>query len=255
MGSVQIREVAIGNGTPKICAVLDGVLREDILEQIDDALEAGAEMTEWQVDAYSWHQSEEKLMKTLRLIREKLQQVPLIFNFRSRKAGGYQDILIADYRKLYLEAASSDCIDLAEIDMEFMEQLGSSFLQLLKETGVKVVLCDNYPETTPEDSLLLFRLNLMEHLGADVGKVVVQPKKAQDVFRLMELTLQAEAFVCFPIIAISLGELGKFSRISGELSHSAITYASVRDEPQAGEYNIYDLKDALELVHIEKVRV
>lgn len=245
---IRVRETVLGDGRPKICGIIDGSLREDLLQQIDEATEAGAELIEWRADTYSWFQSHEKVLETLQKMREKMQNMPLLFNFRTIHTGGSQEISIADYRELYLQALSSKCVDIFEVELDLIEQLGGHIIQKLQEGGAKVILNDTYLTKTPEDSLLLFRLNLMEHLGADLGKIVVCPANRQEVFRLMEITLQAEAFVQLPIVTISLGELGRFSRVCGELNGSALAYAVINDEPKNGEFSIYDLVKALELV-------
>lgn len=248
MKSIQVKDVILGDGKPKVCCILDGPARRDLLQQIDEALEAGAELLEWQVDTYKWFDSLEKVDLTLLAMSEKLAGRPLIFNLRPPEAGGFHEISVEDFRQLNQKAADSNIADIIELDLNYTEQLGSSFIQGLQEKNVKVILSDTSLDSTPEDSLLVFRLNLMAHLGADIGKIAALPQVPQDVFHLMEITFQAEAFVQFPIITVSLGELGRFSRISGELSSSALAYATLSEHPREGEFNIKDLTYLLQML-------
>ena len=52
MNPVVVRNVAIGEGIPKICVPIVGKTREEILEAAKNILPIGADVVEWRVDWY-----------------------------------------------------------------------------------------------------------------------------------------------------------------------------------------------------------
>lgn len=233
---------------PKICLSLTGSTIKELLQQIAVAIEGEADLVEWRGDTYHWFYSVERVMEVLPIIKEKLKQIPLIFNFKCSKNGGENSISVAEYRELYLQVAASSYVEFIDMDLDFINHLGHNFVKELKRQNLKIILSDYSLKETPAPSLLLFRLNLMEHLGADIGKIVAMPNDRQDVFSLMELNIQAEAFVTIPIVTISLGKIGRLSRISCGLSGSFITYASVDKIEQDGRLPITALKQTIQLL-------
>ena len=52
MNPVVVRNVAIGEGIPKICVPIVGKTREEILDAAKKILPIGADVVEWRVDWY-----------------------------------------------------------------------------------------------------------------------------------------------------------------------------------------------------------
>ena len=49
---IQIKNLTLGSGIPKICVPLTGKTREAILEEAKNAVSAGAQMLEWRADFF-----------------------------------------------------------------------------------------------------------------------------------------------------------------------------------------------------------
>ena len=101
----------------------------------------------------------------------------------------------------------------------------------MQALDVRVILSYYNFEETPEDAVILFRLNLIEHLGGDIAKIVVQPQNESDVLRLMGIVLKAQTFVSLPIVSVSLGRIGKLSQVCGSLDGSCMTYGCLEGKP------------------------
>ena len=52
MNPVKVRNITIGEGTPKICVPIVGVTKEEILEAGKNICTIGADVIEWRVDWY-----------------------------------------------------------------------------------------------------------------------------------------------------------------------------------------------------------
>ncbi len=77
--------------------------------------------------------------------------------------------------------------------------------------------------------MILFRLNLMEHWGADIAKIVLEPQNEADVLRQMGIVMKAQTFVTLPVVSVSR-QTGKFSQISGSLDGSCMTYGCLEGQ-------------------------
>lgn len=254
MKKINVRNVVLGEGLPKICVSLTGKTEKDLVAQADAAYKAKVDLVEWRVDFYDGLHSVEMVLGTLALIRSQLRDLPLIFTLRTTAEGGMQDVSISHYKEIYDRVSMSNFTDVVDIELNQSENLGAAFISQIKARGTTVIMSSHEFQSTPDNSILLFRLNMMEHLGADIGKIAVMPQHRKDVIRLLEMTIRAEAFVSLPLITMSMGELGKGSRLLGELSGSIMTFASLDEESAPGQMPLADVRAALELLHIDPTK-
>lgn len=76
------------------------------------------------------------------------------------------------------------------------------------------------------------------------------PKEKKDVIILLDATQEMlEKYAVKPIITMSMNGMGCISRICGELTGSAVTFASVGTASAPGQLPIQELKTTLELIH------
>lgn len=75
---IQIREVRIGSGQPKICVPMTGKDRSALLEEAGRIRDIKADLAEWRADFYEGLSHEESLPDMLREIRNALGEIPLI---------------------------------------------------------------------------------------------------------------------------------------------------------------------------------
>jgi 3-dehydroquinate dehydratase-1 len=163
-------------------------------------------------------------------LRDEIRNIPLIFNLRTTEAGGLLDISLNQYRHINEFAVSSRAIDLADVEVSIIDQLSTTFIKWMQALDVRVILSYYNFKETPEDAVILFRLNLMEHWGADIAKIVLEPQNEADVLRQMGIVMKAQTFVTLPVVSVSLGRLGKFSQISGSLDGSCMTYGCLEGQ-------------------------
>lgn len=223
MMDIQVREVRFDAGKPKICVPIVGKTFEEIIEQAVEAKKI-AEVIEWRADYYEDVLDDDKLNTTLLALRDEIRNIPLIFNLRTAEAGGQIDITLNQYRQINEFAVSSRAIDIADVEVSILDQLSTTFVKWMQALDVRVILSYYNFEETPEDAVILFRLNLIEHWGADIAKIIVQPQNESDVLRLMGIVMKAQTFVSLPIISVSLGRIGKLSQVCGSLDGSCMTY-------------------------------
>lgn len=125
---IQVKNLQIGTGRPKVCAPLTGVTQEKILSEARLAREAGADLVEWRVDFYQEILQLEKVLETLVLLRHELQGLPLLFTFRTLAEGGKQDLSIREYHDLYETVVTEQLVDMVDIELFQIESLGRGMI-------------------------------------------------------------------------------------------------------------------------------
>lgn len=248
---IQLKGIQLGKGRPKICAPMIGETREELLREAILAKKAGADLVEWRIDYYENVFHYETVIETLTLLHEMLDGLPLLFTFRTLSEGGNQDISIRDYHELYQKIARSGLVDMIDLELFKIESLEKELLAEIKQLKIPMIISSHNFKETPADPVLLYQLNMMEHFGADIGKLAVTPNNERDVLRLLELTRRAGAFVSMPVITMSMGELGMISRLSGNITGSVMTFGALTSEKASapGQITVKELKQIIQLLN------
>ncbi len=97
-------------------------------------------------------------------------------------------------------------------------------------------------DKTPAEDDIVGRLTSMVEYGADVAKMAVMPNSVQDVITLLEATHRASLSLSKPIITMSMGDLGKVSRIAGEVFGSSLSFGTVGAASAPGQVALDHLK-------------
>ncbi|MGX7174526.1 type I 3-dehydroquinate dehydratase [Enterococcus ratti] len=248
---IQVKGVDLGAGRPKICAPLIGETREELLREAVLAKESGTDLVEWRIDYYEDVFQADAVMQTLTLLHEMLEELPLLFTFRTLAEGGKQEISIRGYHALYQSVVHSGLVDMVDIELSKIESFEKERLAQISQLNIPIIISTHNFKETPADPVLLYQLNLMEHFGAAIGKIAVTPQNERDVLRLMELTRRAGAFVSMPLITLSMGKLGMISRLSGNLTGSVMTFGALTPEKStaSGQMTVKELKEIIELLN------
>ena len=223
MKTIQIRNITIGEGRPKIRVPVVGQTEEDILREAAGFASLPVDVVEWRADWFQDVFDIEKVLHTAKALRSALGELPLLFTFRTAKEGGEKEISAEAYRKLNLTLAASGLVDL--IDVELL-----SGNELVKE--------------------LIHRLRLMQDFDADLPKIAVMPTCRQDVLTLLSATLEmAETYADRPIITMSMSGTGVISRLTGEFFGSALTFGAATKASAPGQIPVSELEIVLSVIH------
>lgn len=243
-----MKRLHLENGRPKICVSLTGTNHAELLEQVEAINQSSAEIAEWRVDYFEDSDDIEKVLEMLIDINEKLINRLLLFTFRTLEEGGEKSISLPDYKKLYLAVSASKKVDLMDVEMTRVEFLGRQLVQDIKKQDILVILSSHDFEKTPDDATLIFRIGVMNQLGADIGKIAAMPQEIQDVLRMMAIISKSRGFNQLPLITMSMGDLGKVSRVSGELTGSLLTFGSLGAASAPGQIPVEELAKTLEIL-------
>ncbi len=279
MQTVKVRSVEIGVGMPKICVPVMGRDEEEILAAAKAVREGSADLVEWRADWFSaacldgmafgdkaacsgvasgegkaarteGAADVEKMVDVARKLREVFGDLPFLFTFRTEVEGGEWNLAREEYVRLNVAMARSGHVDLVDVELSAGEGAVGDVVHTAHENGVKVVASSHDFEKTPAREEIVGRLRQMQDLDADILKIAVMPKCRRDVLTLLAATEEMYTeHADRPLVTMSMGELGKVSRVCGETFGSAVTFGAVGNASAPGQMEAGRLRGGLELLH------
>ena len=247
MKTIQIRNITIGEGRPKICVPVVGQTEEDILREAAGLVSLPVDVVEWRAD---WFQDVFDIEKVKDELRKALGETPILMTFRTSKEGGEKEISAEAYRKLNLTLAASGLVDLIDVELFSGNELVKELIREAHSHGVKVIASNHDFHKTPSKEELIHRLRLMQDFDADLPKIAVMPTCRQDVLTLLSATLEmAETYADRPIITMSMSGTGVISRLTGEFFGSALTFGAATKASAPGQIPVSELETVLSVIH------
>lgn len=134
------------------------------------------------------------------------------------------------------------------VDVEIDRADSASLIASARESGVPVVASHHNFEATDSADRLLRTFAAMSEAGADVAKVAMMPQEPADVLRLLEATAAADVSAAHPVLGISMGPLGRTSRIMGADFGSCATFAQIGQASAPGQIDAVVLAEILDRV-------
>lgn len=248
-GTVQVRNLWIGEGMPKICIPLVGRSRQEILAAAAAAAAEVPDLLEWRVDWYEQHADPESVCELLVQLRQEVGTLPLLFTFRTGKEGGKADICVDEYIRLNQAAIDTGMVDLVDVELGRGEDVLQELIQAAhKRNAAVIVSCHDF-ERTPSREEMVSLMCRMQELGADIPKLAVMPRSDSDVIALINATHEMRMeHSSTPVITMSMGIMGSITRLGGEIFGSAVTFASTGQESAPGQIGITELRQMLAIL-------
>ncbi len=247
---IEVRGVKIGKGIPKICVPIVGVTQNEILAEAQNVESKKIDMVEWRADWFENVFDYENVKEVLKGLRAILENIPLLFTFRTAKEGGQKEIEPKGYAKLNKQVSESGLVDLIDVELFMGDPYVSDIIYTAQKAGVGVIVSNHDFEKTPEKEEMLSRLCKMQDLGADILKIAVMPQSKKDVCTLLLTTEEMKSkHAKQPIVTMSMGDLGLVSRLCGEAFGSALTFGAVGKTSAPGQIAVEKLYAILNSIH------
>ena len=246
---VQVRDIKIGNGIPKICVPIVGQTADEIFAAARSFHSISPDVVEWRADWFEGVLDFAQTEHVLTHLRAILGNTPLLFTFRSRREGGNLAIEPDAYVQLNQLVIGTGLADLVDVEIFTGDTYASAIIQAAHGTDVKVIGSYHDFHKTPEKDEIITRLKKMWELGADIPKIAVMPQSKKDVLTLLAATEELTAETHRPIITMSMSQTGMISRLSGEIFGSALTFGAVGQTSAPGQICAADLREILTLIH------
>ncbi len=185
-----------------------------------------------------------------RLLRNvKIQTgLPVILTIRKEKEGGVFKGSEAE-RAACIEDAMK-LADAIDIELRMEEEKREEIMDEAKKNRIPVILSYHDLNKTPEEDAMKAMLEEESGAGAGMAKLAVKANSMEDVFKLLKVTREMSSRLSIPTCTISMGELGKISRIAAPLFGSAISYGYVTRETAPGQLSVSQLRQAFEMLGV-----
>ncbi|MFT8350837.1 type I 3-dehydroquinate dehydratase [Clostridium saccharoperbutylacetonicum] len=248
--TVKVRNVVLGEGTPKICVPIVGRTKEELIEEVEGLKDISLDVVEWRVDYYENVEDIERVKELLVSLRKLLSNTPILFTFRSKKEGGEKEVSTSYYAKLNKEIAATRLVDLIDVELFTGDEIVKDIVAYAHDSEVKVVMSNHDFFKTPVQEEIVSRLRKMQELGADLPKIAVMPQNKSDVLVLLSATNEmVENHAEGPIITMSMAGTGVISRLAGEVFGSALTFGAAKKASAPGQIGVADLCTVLNILH------
>ena len=253
MSTLTIKNVTIGEGTPKIIVPLVGTTEEQILQEAEMVKSLKPDIIEWRVDIYEHVENLEAVSQLASKLRNALSDTLLLFTFRSFKEGGNKEITDPYYFELLHAAIRSKQFDLVDVELFFEESEVKATVKLAKENGVYVIMCNHDFHKTPAKEEIIYRLRKMQEYGADIPKIAVMPQSVDDLIVLLDATNTMKTkYADRPFITMSMAGTGLISRLAGAVFGSSCTFGAGKEASAPGQIPVDQLRSVLEIIDKSK---
>ncbi len=225
---------------PKICVPLTGEGIPALAAELEYVLALPADLFEWRVDCYFGDP-----LEALGFIRERIGGRPLLCTVRTEAEGGKARLAPEEYEKLVFSLIQKGGFSMIDLELSSGKERVERLLLEAHEKGLLAVVSRHCFQATPPEEEICQTLLEMKQLGADLPKFAAMPHSPSDVLALLSATYRASQEIG-PVITMSMGPLGKISRVSGGVFGSAVTFASGKRASAPGQLDAEDLKAILE---------
>ena len=213
-----------------ICVPIVEKNYDTVLEAAKNSIDAGADIVELRIDAMDYPNPDE-----VSNIIEDINY-PLIATNRMVEEGGLFKGSESERTDILLAAAKHAAI--IDIELQTDEDYMNKIIKASKST---IISYHNF-EKTPTADFLLKIVNQERKLG-DIAKFAVMPKNISDTLIVLNVLSQVES-----TIGISMGDMGRYTRVVAPLFGSPITFASIDNISAPGQLDINTTKNFLDKI-------
>ena len=174
-------------------------------------------------------------MEELRQILTALNKIglPVILTFRKDEVPSLSE---TQRLEIILELLPHACA----VDIEFDSEITGIVIENSKTLSKTVIISEHDFEKTPleKDLNSIFEKGIKK--GADIVKIAVMPNAPPDAAELMGFCLKSSKK--HPVICISMGEIGRFTRFYAPFFGSRITYGFISEPIAPGQTDVRELR-------------
>lgn len=200
-----------------------------VIEVAEDCIDKGADILEFRIDALK--------NPNINEIRKTIEEInfPMIATNRINTEGG--SFKGSEEERINILYECADLVDYIDIEL----QSNDEYINKIHNTGVKTIVSYHDFEKTPELDEITYIVKKELELG-DIAKVAFMPQNLEDT-----LTILAVLSHCKNTIAISMGDLGSYTRVMASKFDSPITFAAGTDVTAPGQIDIETMKALLNM--------
>lgn len=233
---------------PKICVPIVAFLRDEIMERAKEIASLPVEMVEWRVDYYAGYEYE--IPSIVKELKKQLPDKELIVTIRTEREGGEPNGSRFDYFATIEKLLQQGQADYVDIEVARDEERTGELCHRYKESHTKVIGSYHDFGQTPTEAEIVSRLTKAKECGCEMGKLACMPRNQEDVDTLLNATAKMkEKYPDFPLITMSMGELGENSRLYGGLYGSEVSFGSVGQTSAPGQIPYEEMSKVFDRIY------
>jgi 3-dehydroquinate dehydratase-1 len=201
---------------------------DSALKTADKSIKLGADILELRIDALENPDSDE-----IRNLLDNLDHRFIATNLKRAEGGFFKG---SELERIEILVEVAESVDFVDIELQTEAKYRSKVIKASKSSIISYHDFDR----TPSMAELLDVVEKEKKLG-DFAKFAVTPRNMQDTLTVLEVLSRVSN-----TIGISMGELGKYTRVVAPLFGSPLTFASVDVESAPGQLDIHNIRKFLD---------
>ncbi len=195
----------------------------------------------------------EKVRDILKLLKESMHGKEILFTIRTKKQGGEFPNQPELYEMIVGEAVKSGYVDYVDIEDTTEQNASERIIGFARKNKVRTIASFHDFDATPEGSEIIRKFEKLRDMGADIIKTAYMPVKPVDVAALLYATarFKEEDQGRHELITMSMGDLGRVSRVSGAVFGSDYTFAAVGETSAPGQMPIATVREIMKALDME----
>ncbi len=190
----------------------------------------------------------ETAQNILKHLKERMPGKALLFTIRTKRQGGEFPDKPEVYEKLTSMAIRSGCLDFVDIEDTTEHSSMDRIIALAREYGVRSIASYHNFDETPGIDEICSKFVALRDTGADILKTAYMPVTPVDVAAVLYATAsfkQADDY-SHEMITMSMGDLGRISRVSGAIFGSDYTFAAVGETSAPGQMPVRQVREIMD---------
>lgn len=250
MSTVKVRNLTIGSDQPKVCVSLIARNFEELFAEAMRVSKLDCDIIEWRADYFMYVDDLAFMRKAAYFVRYAIEDKPLIFTFRTLDEGGGQYIDPTYYFELNKAMIELGLIDAVDLELDMLLDQMTDIRVVAKKNNIKILMSSHNMSCTPSKEAMTELLYEMQDFGADICKLAVMPNDMSEVLKILETSNEIQINRPNMVFAlIGMGEVGRLTRLTGELFGSSLSFASNGKHLSApGQLPIKTLREGMDIL-------
>ena len=212
--------------------------KSSILNEAEKSIIRGADLLEIRVDGMK--------NPTPELVKEIIEEInfPTIVTNRVESEGGFFKGTEEERIEILKEAAKK--ADYVDVELQTKEEY---IKQITSKKAKSIISYHNFNKTPDLDEMLKI-INKEKELG-NIAKVALMPNNLEDTITVLTILSH-----CDNTIAISMGDIGSYTRVIASKFNAPITFAVTSDTTAPGQIDIETMKLLLnnDIIDVETLK-
>lgn len=213
----------------KIAIPIFQAKKEDVIKVAEDCIEKGADVLEFRIDAL-----DNPNFKDIQEIIEEINFPMIATNRISSEGGSFKG---TEEERIDILLKCAPLVDYVDIEL----QSDDKYIKQIHDTGVTTIVSYHDFHKTPEINEIMYIVEKEQKLG-DIAKVAFMPNDLDDTLKILAILSH-----CENTIAISMSDLGSYTRVMASKFDSPITFAAGTDVTAPGQIDIENMKSLLNM--------